>query len=265
MLDCDSSQIEARMVAWLSGQADLLHAFETGQDVYKLMGSSIYNKPVEDITDPERFVSKVVVLGCGYGMWHKTFRIYLGNMGVHISEGESEHIINVYRDKNYMIVQLWHEAQRIIEKLYNGQDSFMGPNDLLHFHGQEHGVLMPSGLWIRYEDLDVEINEFGRPQYTYRSRYGKTFITGAKLVENVSQALARCVVGEQMLRIAKRYSPALTVHDSVVIVVPEDEILDAAAYMHECMSWRPDWASTLPLACEVKAGRSYGRMKEIHV
>jgi DNA polymerase len=82
-------------------------------------------------------------------------------------------------------------------------------------------------------------------------------IYGGKVVENLCQAVARCIIGEQMLRIAKRYKVALTVHDAVMAVVPEEERDEAIRYIHDCMSWRPSWAKTLPLACEIGAGRSY--------
>jgi DNA polymerase len=77
-------------------------------------------------------------------------------------------------------------------------------------------------------------------------------------VENVVQALARIVVGEQMLQIKKRYPVALTVHDAAVCVVPEAEKDEALAYIVEVMSTAPDWAKGLPVACEANWGYSYG-------
>jgi DNA polymerase I-like protein with 3'-5' exonuclease and polymerase domains len=81
---------------------------------------------------------------------------------------------------------------------------------------------------------------------------------GGSVVENVVQALARCVIGEQMLLIAERYRPALTVHDAVVCVVPEDEVEEANDFIIKCMNTRPKWASGLPITCESSYGRSYG-------
>jgi DNA polymerase len=98
----------------------------------------------------------------------------------------------------------------------------------------------------------------GRPQYVYDTRKGEVRIYGGKVVENLCQALARCVIAEQMLRIAKRYKPVLTVHDAVACVVSELERDEAIKYVNECMRWRPKWAETLPLACEIGAGKSYG-------
>ena len=72
------------------------------------------------------------------------------------------------------------------------------------------------------------------------------------------QALARIVVGEQMLKINQRYRVALTVHDAAVCVVPEEELHSAMAYIVECMSVPPDWARGLPVSCEAKYANSYG-------
>ena len=67
IIDADSSQIEARVLAWLAGQNDLVEAFERHEDVYKIMASAIYGKSADEITKEERFVGKTTILGCGYG------------------------------------------------------------------------------------------------------------------------------------------------------------------------------------------------------
>jgi DNA polymerase I-like protein with 3'-5' exonuclease and polymerase domains len=69
LIDCDSSQIEARVLAWLAGQGDLTEAFRVGDDVYKKMAMSIYGvNREEDVTKDQRFVGKTTILGAGYGM-----------------------------------------------------------------------------------------------------------------------------------------------------------------------------------------------------
>jgi DNA polymerase I-like protein with 3'-5' exonuclease and polymerase domains len=78
------------------------------------------------------------------------------------------------------------------------------------------------------------------------------------LVENVVQALARIIVGEQMLLINERYKPALTVHDAAVCVVPEAELEEAEKFIVDIMSTPPLWAKGLPIACEFTSGISYG-------
>jgi DNA polymerase len=98
----------------------------------------------------------------------------------------------------------------------------------------------------------------GKTQYEYPSRKGPVKMYGGKLVENICQAVARCVIAEQMLLIAKRYKVVLTVHDAVACIAPEAEAKEAQAYVETCMRWRPTWASALPLNCESGMGNSYG-------
>lgn len=251
LVDADSSQIEARTVAWLAGQNDLVVAFERKEDVYKIMASSIYNKAVEDITDSERFVGKTTILGAGYGMGATKFAIQLKTFGVEIEEQEAKRIIDVYRATYPRIPELWKEANRSLDAMAQKKTCTVGCQpEALSLTAS--GFLLPSGLYLGYNDLRKEDDA-----YSYGSRRGRVKIYGGKVVENLCQAVARCIIGEQMLRIAKRYKVALTVHDAVMAVVPEEERDEAIRYIHDCMSWRPSWAQTLPLACEIGAGKSY--------
>jgi DNA polymerase len=253
LIDADSSQIEARTVAWLSGQNDLVAAFEDKEDVYKIMASSIYGKTQDEITDGERFVGKTTILGAGYGMGATKFGIQLKTFNVEIDDAEAARIIQVYRDTYPYIPRLWKEANSSLDALRAKQTAQVGcQTQALAL--TENGFLLPSGLYLNYPDLQKDEDD----QYSYASRRGRIKIYGGKVIENLCQALARCIIGEQMLRIAKRYRVALTVHDAVMSVVPEGQEEEALLYINECMRWRPSWATTLPLACELGIGKSYG-------
>jgi DNA polymerase len=252
LIDADSSQIEARIVAWLSGQHDLVDAFERKEDVYKIMASSIYNKAEAEITDGERFVGKTTILGAGYGMGSTKFGVQLRTFGVEIADEEAVRIVQVYRDTYPHIPLLWKQANSSLEALRTKKTAQVG-NQAQALTLTEHGFLLPSGLYLNYKDLQE-----GEDGYTYASRRGRIKIYGGKVVENLCQALARCVIGEQMLKISRKYKVALTVHDAVMAVVKEEEKDEALAYIEECMNWRPSWALTLPLACEIGVGKSYG-------
>jgi DNA polymerase I-like protein with 3'-5' exonuclease and polymerase domains len=253
LIDADSSQIEARIVAWLSGQDDLVKAFERKEDVYKIMASAIYQKTEDEIDSGERFVGKTTILGAGYGMGATKFGIQLKTFGVEIPDAEAARIIEVYRSRYPFIPRLWKEAGSSLEALRTQRTCEVG-HQAQALTVTESGFLLPSGLYLNYPDLQCDSDG----QYSYASRRGRIKIYGGKVVENVCQALARCVIGEQMLRIAKRYKVALTVHDAVMAVVPEDETKSAMLYIDECMKWRPKWAQELPLACELGVGKSYG-------
>tara|TARA_R110002110_G_scaffold89357_2_gene232880 strand:+ start:883 stop:1155 length:273 start_codon:yes stop_codon:yes gene_type:complete len=85
-----------------------------------------------------------------------------------------------------------------------------------------------------------------------------TRIYGGKVVENLCQAVARIVIGEQLVRVAKKYKVAMTVHDAIACVVPVDEVKSALHYIEESMKVKPSWAPDLPLDCEGGFGDSYG-------
>ena len=258
IINSDSSQIEARTVAWLAGQEDLTDAFDKGEDVYKIMASAIYNKRIEEISKDERFVGKTTILGAGYGMGAVKFQAQLRTFGVDLSEEECQRIIRVYRETYPKIPALWKQAQNCLEAFISRQASPIGTQpQALYIDAKRDGTTafrLPSGLYLGYAGLEKDSDG----QITYRTRAGRTKIYGGKVVENFTQAIARCAVGEQMLKIAKRYKVALTVHDSVVCIAPEAEVDEAVAYVTECMTWRPKWAQTLPLNCEAGYGKDYG-------
>jgi len=90
------------------------------------------------------------------------------------------------------------------------------------------------------------------------TRMGPNKLYGGKIAENLCQAVARCIIGEQMIQIEKRYRVALTVHDAIACVVHESEADEARAYIEECMRTPPAWAQGLPLNCESGMARNYG-------
>jgi DNA polymerase len=90
------------------------------------------------------------------------------------------------------------------------------------------------------------------------TRAGRNRIYGGKVAENLCQAVARCVIGEQIIEIEKRYRVVLTVHDAVACVVPEAEAEEARAYIEQCMRTSPKWAEALPLNCESGMATNYG-------
>ena len=261
VIDSDSSQIEARTLAWLAEQNDLVDAFEKGEDVYKIMASSIYNKDITQITKDERFVGKTTILGSGYGMGGKKFQAQLKNFNVDIAEEEASRIVSVYRETYEWIPVLWQKAHKALDAILNDQAMDLGRGGVLKVEGRK-GIRLPNGLYIKYPNLRQVQNEQGKLEYVYDTKKGKAVIPnriyGGKVVENVCQALARIIIGYQMLIIAKKYKVVMTVHDAIAIVAPEAEKDAAQEFVELCMRLRPDWALELPLNCESGAGVSYG-------
>ena len=257
VINCDSSQIEARVLAWLAGQNDLVKQFANGEDVYSVFASKIYERPISKANPVERFVGKTCILGLGYGTGAAKLRHTLKTQppGADLTEDKCKDIVDLYRTTNDKIVRLWRDSEMALKHIA-GWTSEMNEFSLGEHNAvrvDSNGVRLPNGLYIRYPNLRIE-----EERMTYDSRKGKVSIWGGSVVENVVQALARIIVAEQMLRLRERYRPVLTVHDAAVIVTPIDELQDAIAFITQVMSTPPDWANGLPVACETKYGQSYG-------
>ena len=262
---CDSSQIEARVVAMLANERKLLTAFSEGEDIYSQFASDVYGRTITKENKVERFVGKTCILGLGYGMgpdkFRNTLKLGMGGMALDISEDEAKRIVRLYRDKFDRIADLWKHADKCLASMSRGYtDSFRA------LMCDADGVFLPNKTMIRYANLRREAD-----QYVYDGRYGPVKIYGGKFVENVTQALAKIVVFDQMARIEQllrpmdtpeqRHRVVLTVHDEVVCVVPEDKAEWALSMMEEQMKRSPSWAPDLPISCEGGIGDSYGDAK----
>lgn len=193
LINSDSSQIEARTLAWLAGQHDLVAAFDRGEDVYKIMASSIYNKPVEDINKDERFLGKTVVLGAGYQIGWLKFQAQLKFKGVTVSDDVAQSIIYTYREQYPQIPLLWKEAGRALEAMLDNETSPLGTADALVVEG-EKGIRLPSGLSIRYPDLRWEEKD-GKREMVYTTKKGRSLIPtriyGGKCLAGDTEVLTR--------------------------------------------------------------------------
>lgn len=261
MIDSDSSQIEARVLAWLADQNDLVDAFERKEDVYKKMAAAIYDKEEADITKDERFVGKTTILGAGYGMGAAKFMAQLKTFGVELPQEECQRIIAVYRETYEWIPTLWRKAGDMLDVILKDQYAEFGRDNLLKVEGKK-GIRLPNGLYIKYPNLRKVRNEDNKFEYVYDTKKGRATIPnriyGGKVVENICQALARIAIGEQMLMVAKKYKVVMTVHDAIACIVPEAEEQTGLEYVEMCMRMRPKWALELPLNCEAGSGRAYG-------
>ena len=260
VINCDSSQIEARVLAWLAGQDDLVEAFAQGKDVYSIFASKIYEREISKADPVERFVGKTCILGLGYGTGALKLQHTLKTQppGADLTEEQCKDIVSLYRETNDKIIDLWRDGDSVISDLANWGKTkpyYYGKHDCLYIC--EEGIRLPNGLYIRYPGLHLNTDE-DKSRYVYKSRKGPVSIWGGALVENVVQALARIIVGEQMIKINERYRVVLTVHDAAVIVVKKEELNAAMEYIVEVMSTPPEWAAGLPVACEAKHGESYG-------
>ena len=250
----DSAQIEARVLAWLAQQMDIVNAFATKQDVYKMMASVIYNVPVEDVTKDQRFIGKICVLGLGYGMGPQKLQQTLkqGTMGppVNISEDECRRIVGIYRQKNWKIKAFWKKMDQMITNMTLGIESKEGPLEV-----GKGFVRLPNGMFLQYFGLhgmaEITRDDLVMTETTYLTRTGRTKLYGGLLTENVVQALSRIIIAEQMLKVHDAgYRIVTMTHDEIVIIAKKKDAKKALDFMIETMSTPPDWAPDLPLAAE---------------
>jgi DNA polymerase I-like protein with 3'-5' exonuclease and polymerase domains len=264
LIDCDSSNIEARVLAWLAGQNDLVQDFANKVDVYCKMATKIYGRAVTKADKQERFVGKTVTLGCGYQTGHYKLQATLKTASppMDLPLDECQRIVDIYRMTYPRIRNLWYEGEQCIEAMHANKTRWFGKQGVVLVEGRK-GIKLPSDLYISYPQL----HRYQDPnrsvmKWVYKDDTGLVDIYGGKLTENIVQALARIIVMSQLVRISKKLRVALTVHDSIIALAREDERDEARAYVESCMRWVPAWAEGLPINCESKWGYNYGEMRE---
>ncbi len=290
VVTCDLAQIEARISAWICGCKTLQDEFEidpvTGKnkDPYSKLATEIFGYPVDrklkdaagNVVFPiEGFIGKTGILGLGYGAGKDKFDTMVVQSarkdGLDISKiynrALGDRAVDSYRRRYHEIPRGWRILDQLINTAFlSGSSSAkFGPCTISYGN-----ILLPSGLSLRYADPKQVMGEDGRMRTTYR--YGKFWhdIYGAKLLENIVQALARIVVMNAALRIRSRglttarpsdYRFRLQAHDELVFIVKKINLDAAKAIILEEMRRRPSWAPTAPIDAELGIGASYGEAK----
>lgn len=229
--------------------------------VYDLVNSGPRNR-FTVLTDKGPIIVHNCVLGAGYQTGGLKLQITLkaATPPMDMPLEECTRIINTYRNTYTKIPALWKQGEKAIKAMHDDHGMWLGREGVLWVDGKK-GIRLPNGLYISYPSLhqyDGQMN--GKPvkKWRYKDETGFQDIYGGKLIENVVQALARIIVMLQLLKIAKRYTVPLTVHDSVVAIAKIEESKEALAYIEECMRWVPKWAHGCPINCEAFMGPNYG-------
>ncbi len=255
LMFADYSAIEARVLAWIAGQTDLVETFRNGGDVYKEMASAIYNVNVESVTDGQRQVGKMAILGCGYGMGGKRFAEQCATMGINVDEDEAKRIVSVYREKNNRIAQYWRDSENDFVEMVKGAGR-VGSVELP----------LPSGRSLTYHNPRIIQREtpWGAMRDTAQvdtlnsvtRQWVSQIIWGGLLTENVVQATARDLMATAMMALElKGYNVILSVHDEIISEVPDD--FGSLEEMIEIMTRVPAWADGCPVNAEGKEGKRY--------
>lgn len=251
----DLSNIEARMLAWLAKEADLLDAFAQGRDVYCEFASQIYGRTITKDNALERYVGKTAILGLGYGMGHLKFQDTLksGSPSVDVSDSTAAQIVTQYRSMYPNIPILWSRAKDL---LFN----MMSPN----MFGSKYGPLtiarnrlvLPNEMSLNYPELQYIGGEF-----LYATSKGKVRTYGPRLVENIIQALARIVITDQMLEVhaLPEVDVVLQVHDEIIAQGSEFNSDVTMDKILNIMKTPPQWCQDLPLDAEGGVSQIYDK------
>lgn len=251
----DLSNIELRVGLWLAGQTDKLQQLGEGRDLYKDFASKVFDTPYDEVTKDQRFIGKTSQLSLVYGVGAAKLRqaIKTGS-GTDIGETEAKRIVDMYRTQYALVKKTWDDGEDALKCILHNMQRSYGNNGLIKVMGRD-GCLMPSGLYMRYPEL-TQITEENRKKWVYKTRKGKEYLYGAKFFQGLVQGIARCVMGEQMIRIAKQYHILLTVHDAVYILAKEDEAEQAMEFILSQMRRAPKWIPGIPLDAEADYGQT---------
>lgn len=291
---CDSSQIEARILAYAANETELVEQFRQKRDPYSELAEKIFGVPWQDIKagaksgDKKmklyRNVGKTSILSAGYGVGATKFSNTLLRSGSKLSEDLDRHFElakeahTIYRLAHPNIVAFWMQCQQVIEHMYSlresvGMFSFGGPDGKLFKYGwvwmpsasgdlRVPSILLPNGYAIRYPGLAWQRNEKGKMEWTYEKPLGKNIVKsriyGSQVVENICQSLAFFMLAWQGANMYRAGIPIVdNIHDSFGAVVPAADADATLAKMEHHMSCVPTWLPGFPVACEGEIGTDF--------
>jgi DNA polymerase len=262
----DLAGIEARVLPWLAGDEKTLDIFRNGEDIYKFAAAQIYKKDYKDITKEERFTGKVATLSLGYGGGVKAFLSMAKVYGVEMTEEFAEEIKTQWREANPKIVELWRTVGKAAIHAYKNPDRPVTvANGKLRFmfDGDDLMIKLPSSRRLYYPGFEHKwVNKHTGDTMTHMGGtlggWGELTTYSAKLVENITQAVARDVLAHSMPEIDKAgFEIIFHVHDEIVAEVDDGDEKLTADYLVELMTNGHLWTQGLPLDAEGETMKRY--------
>ena len=248
----DFSAIEARVLAWLSGEQWRLDVFATHGKIYEASASAMFGVPIEEITkgSPLRQKGKIAELALGYGGSVGALKS-MGALEMGLTEEELQPLVNAWRNANPMITALWWDIDRAVKTTVREHI----PTEVagLKFT-YESGFLfmrLPSGRRLAYVKPRMGINQFGSESVTYEGvgatkKWERLESYGPKFCENAIQAIARDILMYAMQTL-RNCSIVAHVHDELIIEADRRMSLSAVC---EQMGRTPPWAKGLLLRAD---------------
>lgn len=252
----DYSAIEARVLAWLSGEKWRLDVFNTHEKLYEASASAMFGVPLEKISkgNPEyslRAKGKVAELALGY-QGGKGALVRMGALDMGLTEEELPGIVSRWRKASPKIKDFWYTVQElaITAIKYPGNMYYYEDKLRIWYHRGNLNIMLPSGRIVVYWNARLEPGEYGpkiiMKNVTDKSRtWADSDTYGGKLVENITQAVARDCLAQALINLADAgYDVLFHVHDEVIVQADDDAQLD---HIIELMCDLPDWAKGLPI------------------
>ena len=251
----DFSAIEARVLAWLSGEQWRLDVFTSHGKIYEASASSMFHVPMEEITkgSPLRQKGKLAELGLGFGGASGAL-ISMGALDMGLTEDELPPLVAAWRKANPHITQFWWDVDAAAIKAVTEKQKTKVGKIIFEYKSGILFITLPSGRKLSYVKPRMAVNRFGRDGLTYEGisenkKWSRIETYGPKLVENIVQGTARDLLAEAMLRVEKKgYPIVMHCHDEIIAEVPEDS--GSVDEMCEIMAVQPKWAEGLPLRAD---------------
>ncbi|MDO5099316.1 MAG: DNA polymerase [Corynebacterium sp.] len=249
----DYSAIEARVLAWLAGEEHTLQAFQDGKDLYCATASRMFGVPV-DKHGPNaelRQKGKVAVLACGYQGGAGALEA-MGALRMGIPEAELKPLVESWRSANPNIVNFWYQVETAAKAAIStpGLPIPLPDNGLtLQVVEDQLLITLPSGRNLVYPQPQMVTNRFGKPSITcmgfdINRRYTRIETYGGKLVENITQAVARDLLAHALTVVADaNLRTVMHVHDEIVVEAPTSTQVETVCRL---MTSKPEWISKVP-------------------
>jgi DNA polymerase len=248
-LVADYSAIEARVLAWLAGERWRIKLFAEGGDIYCQSASEMFGVPVvkHGVNGELRQKGKISELACGYGGSVGALKA-MGALEMGLSEDELPGLVQSWRSSNPKIVRFWWDvdsaAKIAVKERRNTDVQGIG----FRYQSGMLIITLPSGRELFYVKPRIGENRFGGESITYEGvgtgrRWERQETYGAKLVENIVQAISRDILCSALQTF--NYSDVVMhVHDEVVIEADPRMSVEVVCRQ---MSRTPEWASGLKL------------------
>ena len=263
----DYASIEARVLFWLADHTEGIRMYEGNQDLYVDMACKIYDKKPDEITKDLRALGKQAILGCGYGMGAKKFQETCANYNMGVSFDLAELAKSTYREIHSPVVELWNNVEKAaIQAVKTGDIVECGKVTWAKV-GKFLHCRLPSGRLLSYYLPKVRLapNPWGESEKLYF--WGENSVTrkfaeegtyGGRLVENITQAVARDLMAEAMLRCEEAgFKILLSVHDELIAEYETHKYDRYLLQFIELFTMKPGWAKGCPIAAEGWTGFRY--------